>query len=140
MYFISGARFNFPIGRALLSAGRSARSILANDEIRRKIRGARRTDFAAVSDRALAAALHRAPSRRSSPAAVARPAFGFFKDHRGGRTNVALRLQSSMVGAAGRVREAAGVALTQLIKAEVAEKLSALRSPTFAGAETVRTS
>jgi hypothetical protein len=45
-----------------------------------------------------------------------------------------------MVGAAGRVREAVGVALTQLIKVEVAEKLSALRSPTFAGAQTVRTS
>jgi hypothetical protein len=43
------------------------------------------------------------------------------------RSNVALRLQSSLLDEAKRVSEAEGVALNQFINVAVAEKLSALR-------------
>ena len=44
------------------------------------------------------------------------------------RSNVALRLQSSLLEEARRVSEAEGVALNQFINVAVAEKLSALRT------------
>lgn len=43
------------------------------------------------------------------------------------KSNVALRLQPSLLGEARRVAESEGVALNQLINVAVAEKLSALR-------------
>ena len=44
------------------------------------------------------------------------------------RSNVALRLQTSLLEEAKRVAEGEGVALNQLINVAVAEKLSALRT------------
>ena len=44
------------------------------------------------------------------------------------RSNVTLRLQTSLLEEAKRVAEAEGVALNQLINVAVAEKLSALRT------------
>ena len=44
------------------------------------------------------------------------------------RSNVALRLQASLLGEAKRVAESEGVALNQLINVAVAEKVSALRT------------
>jgi len=44
------------------------------------------------------------------------------------RSNVALRLQTSLLEEARRVAESEGVALNQLINVAVAEKLSALRT------------
>ena len=44
------------------------------------------------------------------------------------RSNVALRLQESLLDEARRVSEAEGVALNQFINVAVAEKLSALRT------------
>ena len=47
------------------------------------------------------------------------------------RSNVALRLQSSLLDEARRVAESEGVALNQLINVAVAEKLSALRTEEY---------
>lgn len=47
------------------------------------------------------------------------------------RSNVALRLQTSLLEEAKRVEEAEGVALNQLINVAVAEKLSALRTEEY---------
>lgn len=47
------------------------------------------------------------------------------------RSNVALRLQTSLLEEAKRVAESEGVALNQLINVAVAEKLSALRTEEF---------
>jgi hypothetical protein len=47
------------------------------------------------------------------------------------RSNVALRLQASLLEEAKRVAEAEGVALNQLINVAVAEKLSALRTEDY---------
>ena len=47
------------------------------------------------------------------------------------RSNVALRLQESLLGEARRVAEAEGVALNQFINVAVAEKLSALRTEDY---------
>jgi hypothetical protein len=47
------------------------------------------------------------------------------------RSNVALRLQASLLEEAKRVAEAEGVALNQLINVAVAEKLSALRTADY---------
>jgi len=47
------------------------------------------------------------------------------------RSNVALRLQTSLLGEAKRVAGAEGVALNQLINVAVAEKLSALRTEDY---------
>ncbi len=47
------------------------------------------------------------------------------------RSNVALRLQESLLDEARRVSEAEGVALNQFINVEVAEKLSALRTEEY---------
>lgn len=47
------------------------------------------------------------------------------------RSNVALRLQSSILEEARRVSEAEGVALNQFINVAVAEKLSALRTEDY---------
>jgi hypothetical protein len=47
------------------------------------------------------------------------------------RSNVALRLQTSLLDEARRVAEAEGVALNQLINVAVAEKLSALRTEDY---------
>ncbi len=47
------------------------------------------------------------------------------------RSNVALRLQTSLLEEAKRVAEAEGVALNQLINVAVAEKLSALRTEDY---------
>jgi hypothetical protein len=44
------------------------------------------------------------------------------------RSNVALRLQSSLLDEARRVSETEGVALNQFINVAVAEKLSAIRT------------
>jgi hypothetical protein len=44
------------------------------------------------------------------------------------KSNVALRLQTSLLEEAKRVAESEGVALNQLINVAVAEKLSALRT------------
>lgn len=46
-------------------------------------------------------------------------------------SNVALRLQTSLLAEAKRVAAAEGVALNQLINVAVAEKLSALRTAEF---------
>jgi hypothetical protein len=47
------------------------------------------------------------------------------------RSNVALRLQASLLDEARRVSEAEGVALNQFINVAVAEKLSALRTEEY---------
>lgn len=47
------------------------------------------------------------------------------------RSNVALRLQASLLEEARRVAESEGVALNQLINVAVAEKLSALRTEDY---------
>jgi len=47
------------------------------------------------------------------------------------RSNVALRLQESLLAEARRVSEAEGVALNQFINVAVAEKLSALRTEEY---------
>src|SRR5262245_31281569 len=47
------------------------------------------------------------------------------------RSNVALRLQASILEEARRVSEAEGVALNQFINVAVAEKLSALRTEEY---------
>lgn len=47
------------------------------------------------------------------------------------RSNVALRLQESLLEEARRVSEAEGVALNQFINVAVAEKLSALRTEDY---------
>jgi hypothetical protein len=47
------------------------------------------------------------------------------------RSNVALRLQTSLLDEARRVAEAEGVALNQFINVAVAEKLSALRTDDY---------
>ena len=47
------------------------------------------------------------------------------------RSNVALRLQTSLLEEARRVAGAEGVALNQLINVAVAEKLSALRTEDY---------
>jgi hypothetical protein len=47
------------------------------------------------------------------------------------RSNVALRLQTSLLEEARRVAESEGVALNQLINVAVAEKLSALRTEDY---------
>ncbi len=47
------------------------------------------------------------------------------------RSNVALRLQTSLLEEARRVAESEGVALNQLINVAVAEKLSALRTEEY---------
>jgi hypothetical protein len=47
------------------------------------------------------------------------------------RSNVALRLQESLLDEARRVAEAEGVALNQFINVAVAEKLSALRTEDY---------
>jgi hypothetical protein len=47
------------------------------------------------------------------------------------RSNVALRLQESLLEEARRVSEAEGVALNQFINVAVAEKLSALRTDDY---------
>jgi hypothetical protein len=47
------------------------------------------------------------------------------------RSNVALRLQPSLLEEARRVSESEGVALNQLINVAVAEKLSAMRTEQY---------
>ena len=47
------------------------------------------------------------------------------------RSNVALRLQSSLLQEARKVSESEGVALNQFINVAVAEKLSALRTEEY---------
>ena len=47
------------------------------------------------------------------------------------RSNVALRLQTSLLEEAKRVAESEGAALNQLINVAVAEKLSALRTEDY---------
>ena len=47
------------------------------------------------------------------------------------RSNVALRLQASLLEEAKRVAESEGVALNQFINVAVAEKLSALRTESY---------
>ena len=47
------------------------------------------------------------------------------------RSNVALRLQESLLAEAKKVAESEGVALNQLINVAVAEKLSALRTEDY---------
>jgi hypothetical protein len=47
------------------------------------------------------------------------------------KSNVALRLQASLLEEARRVAEAEGVALNQFINVAVAEKLSALRTEDY---------
>ena len=47
------------------------------------------------------------------------------------RSNVALRLQTSLLDEARKVAAAEGVALNQFINVAVAEKLSALRTETY---------
>lgn len=47
------------------------------------------------------------------------------------KSNVALRLQESLLNEARRVAEAEGVALNQFINVAVAEKLSALRTEEY---------
>ena len=47
------------------------------------------------------------------------------------RSNVALRLQPSLLDEAKRVADSEGVALNQLINVAVAEKLSALRTEEY---------
>jgi hypothetical protein len=47
------------------------------------------------------------------------------------RSNVALRLQTSLMDEAKRVAESEGVALNQLINVAVAEKVSAIRTEDY---------
>ena len=47
------------------------------------------------------------------------------------KSNIALRLQSSLLDEARRVSQAEGVALNQFINVAVAEKLSALRTEEY---------
>jgi hypothetical protein len=47
------------------------------------------------------------------------------------RSNVALRLQTSLLDEAKRIAESEGVALNQLINVAVAEKISALRTEEY---------
>ena len=47
------------------------------------------------------------------------------------RSNVALRLQESLLDEARRVAESEGVALNQFVNVAVAEKLSALRAEEY---------
>ena len=47
------------------------------------------------------------------------------------RSNVALRLQTSLLEEAKRVAESEGVALNQLINVAIAEKVSALRTESY---------
>ena len=47
------------------------------------------------------------------------------------RSNVALRLQTSLLEEAKRVAQSEGVALNQLINVAVAEKVSALRTESY---------
>jgi hypothetical protein len=54
------------------------------------------------------------------------------------RSNVALRLQPSLLEEARRVAESEGVALNQLINVAVAEKLSALRTDDYFRERAVR--
>ena len=54
-----------------------------------------------------------------------------FGDENMRRSNVALRLQPSLLDEAWRVAESEGVALNQLIDVAVAEKLSALRTDDY---------
>jgi len=54
------------------------------------------------------------------------------------RSNVALRLQTSLLEEARRVAEAEGVALNQFINVAVAEKLSALRTEEYFRARSER--
>jgi hypothetical protein len=54
-----------------------------------------------------------------------------FEDENMRRSNVALRLQPSLLDEARRVAESEGVALNQLINVAVAEKLSALRTDDY---------
>jgi hypothetical protein len=54
-----------------------------------------------------------------------------FKDENMRRSNVALRLQPSLLDEARRIAESEGVALNQLINVAVAEKLSALRTDDY---------
>lgn len=54
-----------------------------------------------------------------------------FGDENMRRSNVALRLQPSLLDEARRVAESEGVALNQLINVAVAEKLSALRTDDY---------
>ncbi len=53
---------------------------------------------------------------------------GMWGEMQGGKSNIALRLQTSLLEEARRVAESEGVALNQLINVAVAEKLSALRT------------
>lgn len=52
-------------------------------------------------------------------------------DHEVRKSNVALRLQESLLDEARRVAETEGVALNQFINVAVAEKLSALRTEDY---------
>jgi hypothetical protein len=54
-----------------------------------------------------------------------------FEDENMRRSNVALRLQPSLLDEARRIAESEGVALNQLINVAVAEKLSALRTDDY---------
>lgn len=54
-----------------------------------------------------------------------------FEDENMRRSNVALRLQPSLLNEARRIAESEGVALNQLINVAVAEKLSALRTDDY---------
>ena len=54
------------------------------------------------------------------------------------RSNVALRLQASLLEEARRVSEGEGVALNQFINVAVAEKLSALRTEDYFRARALR--
>ena len=54
------------------------------------------------------------------------------------KSNVALRLQPSLLEAARKVVEAEGVALNPFINVAVAEKLSALRTESYFAERTVR--
>ena len=56
------------------------------------------------------------------------------------RSNVALRLQTSLLEEAKRVAESEGVALNQLINVAVAEKISALRTEEYFRERTSRAS
>ena len=56
------------------------------------------------------------------------------------RSNVALRLQASLLDEARRVADKEGVALNQLINVAVAEKLSALRTEDYFRERAVRSS
>src|SRR4051794_17895690 len=62
-----------------------------------------------------------------------RPAWfgGRWEERNMRRSNVALRLQTSLLEEAKRVAESEGVALNQLINVAVAEKVSALRTEDY---------